>query len=425
MNPKKLVRKVVPQRAVRLLENSYRGSRGLFWRAYYGFPARGMRVIAVTGTNGKTTTCSYICEVLKAAGYKTGVYTTAYYEIAGEQSPNRSHMTVASQRDVQDFFKKVKAAGVDFVVLEVTSHALQQGRIDGVPVEAAVLTNLTQDHLDYHGTMEAYASAKARLFGSQINPKVTVLNADDEWYKFFAGKAVGEKVSYGQKASTTLQLNHYDVSAKGSSFEVTYKGRTLSGITRLVGLFNIYNAMAAMATGLSLGIDRELVSRGISNLEAVPGRMENIDEGQDFDVIVDYAITPDALQNVLSSLKETSKGRVMIVFGATGDRDREKRPLMGKVAAENADRIFLTDDETYTEDPKSIRHAVYEGIEKAKGSAKTKVYDDRLEAIKAAFKEAKPDDTVLLAGLGHQDYRNMGGKKVEWDERQIARQHLK
>lgn len=396
MQPKKLARKIIPKRGIQTLEKNYRKGRGAFWQTRHGYPARGMRVIAVTGTNGKTTTCSYVSEVLKAAGYKTAVYTTAYYEINGQNTPNHSHMTVTSQRDVQGFFARAKKAQVDFVVLEVTSHALEQGRITGVPVEIAVVTNLTQDHLDYHGTMEEYAKAKALLL-QKYGAKYAVLNADDEWFGFFA-----------QYSQAEVKPFKKDPSLK----------------TSLIGDFNLYNASAAAAVGDLLGLDRSVIRRGVANLKAVPGRMESINAGQDFGVIVDFAYTPDALENVLKTLKDITKGKVGIVFGATGDRDKTKRGPMGEVVSKLADRIYLTDDETYTEDPVAIRDAVYAGIKRAKGEAKTQVYDDRLDAIKQAFKEAKKGDVVLLAGIGHEDYRNMGGKKLPWDERRVALEEL-
>ncbi len=424
-NPKKIIRQLVPKQGITLLENTYRTSRGAFWQTRYGFPARNMRVIAVTGTNGKTTTCSYIAEMLKACGQTVAVYTTAYYEIDDERVPNRSHMTVTSQADVQGFFARARKAQVDFVVLEVTSHALHQGRIAGVPIEVAVMTNLTQDHLDYHKTMESYAAAKALLF-SKYHPKHSILNHDDEWFDFFKQRATGNIITYGSHKSATLQLTGNDSSAAGSSFTARYNNEHIAGTTQLVGLFNIYNALAATAVGFALGFDKIPVLAGVAALSAVPGRMESIEAGQNFRVLVDFAYTPDALENALTTLRDITpkEGKIRIVFGATGDRDATKRPAMGQVVAKNADAIYLTDDETYTEDPVAIRDAVYRGIESAKGTHKTYVFDDRLDAIKQAFKDAQPGDVVLLAGIGHEDYRNMGGEKVAWDEREIARAEL-
>ena len=424
VNPKKVVRKVIPKSAVKKLETTYRKGRGAAWQARYGYPSRSLKVIAVTGTNGKTTTASYINSVLKAAGLKTAVYTTAYYEINGEQVPNRTHMTVTSQKSVQSFFAKAKKASVDWVILEVTSHALDQGRIAGTKVEIAVMTNLTQDHLDYHKTMENYADAKAALFGPKYGAKYAILNRDDKWFDLFANVAAGEAISYGEHPGANLLLKKCNSTAKGSDFAARLKGNSLNLSTRLLGRFNVYNALAAAGVGKALNLEDRAIIKGVNDLAAVPGRMEQIDEGQPFSVLVDFAYTPDALLNALTTLRPMTKGKLRIVFGATGDRDAGKRPLMGEVVAEHADVIYLTDDETYTEDPAKIRSAVYEGIKAKNGESKTKVIDDRLDAIKLAFKDAQKGDIVLLTGIGHEDYRNMGGKKIPWDERQIARRLL-
>lgn len=417
-NPKKLARQILSKPAIKLAETSYRKSRGAFWRAFYGFPAKGTKVIAITGTNGKTTTASYVNAMLKSAGFKTAVYTTAFIEVEGESVPNRTHMTVSSQAAVQRFFARAKRANTDWVILEVTSHALDQGRTDGIPVEIAVITNLTQEHLDYHGTMEEYAAAKARLLGKTYGAKWCVLNADDKWFGFFKSKSEGQVLSYGESPAADLRLKAYDLSPKGSALTARYESQHIAFTSELPGKFNAYNALAAYGAGIAAGISRPEIEKGIASLKSVPGRMEQVNAGQKFSVIVDYAITPDALHNVLTALKEITKGKVIIVFGATGDRDKTKRAPMGKTVAKLADQIFLTDDETYSEDPAAIRQQVYEGIQKAGGKAT--IVDDRREAIKQAFAAAKPGDTVLLTGIGHQDYRNMGGKKVKWDERQVA-----
>ncbi len=424
-SPKSLIRKIVRGPALRVVERLFRTGRGVFWQTRYRFPTRGAHVIAVTGTNGKTTTASYINAMLQSAGLKTAVYTTAFIEIDGQRTANKTHMTVSSEADVQRFFAQARAAAVDWIILEVTSHALDQGRGYGIPVEIAVITNLTQEHLDYHGTMERYAAAKARLLGKPYNPKWSILNADDEWFDYFVAHNTGQLISYGEKPEANLRLTGCDLSAHGSALTARYQDDHIALTSQLIGKFNAYNALAAYGVGIAVGLDKEIISRGVSALESVPGRMEQVDAGQKFSVIVDYAITPDALENVLTALQELTKGKVIIVFGATGDRDKTKRVPMGEVVGRLADRIFLTDDETYTEDAKSIRQQVYEGIVDAKAGSKTTVVDDRRKAIQQALKSAKPGDTVLLTGIGHQDYRNMGGHKEPWDERDIARQELK
>lgn len=421
---KKIIRKLIPTGLLRGVEQSFRLARGLFWQARYGFPARGMHVIAVTGTNGKTTTSSYINEVLKQAGFKTAIFTTALIEIDGQTKPNRTHFTLVKQSLVQQFLARARKADVDWVVLEVTSHAIDQHRIMGVPVEIAVMTNLTQDHLDYHGTMEEYARTKSLLFGDRFRPRFVVLNTDDEWYPFFHDRATGTVISYGKKSNSTVRLKKQTSSAKGSDATFEYNGKDYTLNTSLQGGFNIYNALAAVSVGCALHIDPKVSAKGASTLKAVPGRMESIDEGQKFNVLVDFAYTPDALEKALRALQETTKGKVRIVFGATGDRDKSKRPLMGQVVAENADAIYLTDDETYTEDPETIRNAVFEGIKEAGGEKITKVIADRKHAIAQAINDAKTGDSVLLAGIGHEDSRNMGGKQIPWSDQAVAREIL-
>ncbi len=424
MDPKKLVRKILPEKGIKLAEETYRRGRIYGLQAGFGFPAIGMRVIAVTGTNGKTTTCIFINEVLKAAGSTTAMYTTATLEINGKAQPNTTHRTLPLTSQLLRFFRAAKKAKVDFVVLEVTSQALHQHKLKGIPVEIAVLTNLTQDHLDYHGTMQRYAAVKARLFTGYMNPDYCILNADDDWYDYFLLRSVGQVMSYGQTPDSTARIKATRQGANSMSWNLVSGTTKLSLAIGLQGLFNVYNASAAAAVGQVLGLKPEVIAKGLQKVKLVPGRMENVDEGQDFTVWIDYAVTPDALTKVLEASRAAAKGKVSIVFGATGDRDKIKRPLMGKVAAELADRIFLTDDETYTEDPETIRRAVYSGIEAAGGSKKTKIIPDRKEAIKSAFKKAKIGDVVIITGIGHQQSRNMAGRDEPWDERGVIKELL-
>lgn len=424
MNPKKLARKVIPKTGVKVAEETYRKSRIYGLQVRHGFPARGLRVIATTGTNGKTTTSMYINEILKAAGHKTAMFTTAVIEIAGKAEPNRTHRTVPVTAELMKFFKQAKQAGAEFVILEASSQALHQHKFKGVPIELGIITNLTQDHLDYHGTMERYAEAKARLFNRYTNPVHCILNADDEWYDYYLMQSVGQVVSYGESEDSTERIQSVKQSAQGTTWTLRSGQHRLRLSTTLPGIFNVYNASAAATAALALGLPDEAISRGVESLLLVPGRMERIDAGQSFKVLVDFAITPDALEKALSAARAVTNGKVRVVFGATGDRDKSKRPIMGQVAAEHADDIYLTDDETYNEDPGAIRDAVYEGIKRERAEKRTKVIPDRREAIKQAFADAGKEDTVILAGLGHEDSRNMGGALVPWDDREVAKELL-
>jgi UDP-N-acetylmuramoyl-L-alanyl-D-glutamate--2,6-diaminopimelate ligase len=423
MNPKKLVRKVLPQSGIRLAEESYRKGRVYALQARHGFPAKNLKVIAVTGTNGKTTTCNYINEMLKSAGYKTALFTTAVIEVNGKRELNKTHRTVPVTAQLVSFLKQARDGKIDYLVLEVTSQALDQHKLIGIPVDIAVMTNLTQDHLDYHKTMDAYAAAKSRLFSNYMKPKHCVLNADDKWFAYFRDRSVGRVMSFGQSKDSQIRMSHLELNPDGSNWHITEGSAEVDLSINLPGEFNVYNATAAACVGKLVGMNSEALRKGMQAIKAVPGRMEVIDEGQPFTVLVDYAHTPDALQNVLQAAHEIAKRRVTVVFGATGDRDRAKRPIMGEVAAKHADMIYLTDDETYSENGDDIRAAVRKGIEKGSGTFKENA--DREEAIRAAFKSAKPGDVVVLAGIGHQDTRTMGGKSIKWDEREVARTLLR
>lgn len=416
------VRKALPANAVHQVEDIYRKGRVKLVSARYGNPAKHLRVIAVTGTNGKTTTACFINEILKEAGYSTAMFTTALIEVAGKTQLNDMNVTVASTQRMQQFFADAKQAKVDFVVLEVTSHALHQHKLATVPIEAAVMTNLTQDHLDYHKTMDDYAAAKAKLF--QLEPKFVVLNRDDEWFDYFNQFPAGEqKITYGQHEDAEAKIERTKLYKKGSEATLVIDHQTkLELATALPGMFNIYNMTAAATLAYVLGLKRTDIIEGIANLESIPGRFERVVEGVGYDVIVDYAHTPDALQQLLEAAKATTKNRVILVFGATGDRDKVKRPIMGEIAAKAADRIILTDEESYNEDPSAIRHQIREGIEKAKGDGKTTEIADRREAIEKALSIATKGDTVLITGMGHEQFRIVNGERIPWNDAAVVRE---
>lgn len=419
-----LVRDHLPQAGVSRAETLYRKARVKAVSARYGYPARGLKVIAATGTNGKTTTINYLNEILKEAGFKTAMFSTAVIEIDGNANVNDLNATVATTERMQQFFRDAKKAKVDYVILEVTSHALDQHKLDGVPITAAIMTNLTQDHLDYHKTMENYAAAKGKLFANE--PEFIVLNRDDEWFDFFNKfPASSQKMTYGENPDAEAHIDHVKLYRKGSEAKLTLDHQTdLELATALPGRFNVSNMVAAASMAYLLGINLRDIQEGVANLEGVPGRFERINEGQNFDVIIDYAHTPDALEKLLTASKDITKNRVILVFGATGDRDRAKRPIMGKIAAEKADRIFLTDEESYSEDPSQIRQEVYEGIEQAGGSAKAEEIADRRDAIKKALSIARPGDTILITGMGHEKFRIINGEKQPWNDGEVVREIL-
>ncbi len=420
----KKVRQALPAPAVKGLEEGYRRGRLKLVNARYGNPARGMKVIGVTGTNGKTTTINFINEILKEAGLRTAMFSTALIEINGETKRNELNATVPSMNLLMQFFRDAKRARVDYVLLEVSSHALHQHKLDNVKFLGAVMTNVTQDHLDYHRTMEEYAAVKAKLFKNR--PKFIVLNRDDEWFDFYDKyQASSHKITYGTHADAEAKIEHVKLYKKGSEARVLIDSNTkLELATALPGKYNVYNMTAAVSLAYLLGIDLKHIVEGVANLEGVPGRYERAVEGLDYEVIVDYAHTPDGMEKVLEAAKAVTKNRVILVFGATGDRDKHKRPIMGEIATRFADRIILTDDENYTEDAQAIRDEVMGGIEAAGGGGKTTEIGDRREAIRKALSIAKKGDTVLLTGLGHEMFRITDGKAEPWNDGEVVRELL-
>ena len=423
-NLTKTARKVLPKSALVGLEKSYRKSRAKIISARFGNPARDLRVIAVTGTNGKTTTVNFLNEILKEASYRTAMFSTANIEIAGKQTVNDTNSTTATVARLQKFFRDAKKADVEFALIEATSHALDQYKFEGVPIEMAIMTNLTQDHLDYHKTMENYAAAKAKLF--EMNPNFVVLNADDEWFDYFNNFATeSQKITYGEGESADVKIEKFKLYKKGSEAKLRIDNNVeLEIATNLPGEFNIYNMTAAAAGAYLLGISLKDIQEGIANLEGVSGRFEYATPGLPFDTIVDYAHTPDALEKLLKSAKEISKNRTILVFGACGDRDREKRPIMGKIAQDLADRIIITDEENYTEDATQIREEIISGISKKNDKLPANIQEipDRKEAIRKALQIAGKGDIVLITGLGHEVYRVIDGEKTPWNDTQIVRE---
>jgi UDP-N-acetylmuramoyl-L-alanyl-D-glutamate--2,6-diaminopimelate ligase len=416
------VRSVLSPQLTKLVEETYRRARVHAISAKYGYPAKGLRVLAVTGTNGKTTTANYLNEILKAGGKTTAMFTTAVIEMAGERHLNDLNATVASTERMQQFFKEAKEKNVDFVVLEITSHSLHQHKLDTVPIECAIMTNLTQDHLDYHKTMDDYAAAKGMLFARR--PRYIVLNHDDEWFTFFDQFEPSEqKITYGQKDDAECQIVYTKQYKKGSDVRLQIDHQTQLELgTMLPGLFNVYNMTAAVAASYLLHIDLEAIEEGVANLEAIPGRFERIEINKPYDVVVDYAHTPDALEKLLTAARENTKSRVILVFGATGDRDKAKRPIMGELAGRLADRIYVTDEESYNEDPKVIRDMVLDGISQAHAESKTEEIADRREAIRKAMSVARKGDTILVTGMGHEVFRIVNGERLPWNDGDVVRE---
>jgi UDP-N-acetylmuramoyl-L-alanyl-D-glutamate--2,6-diaminopimelate ligase len=428
VNPRKIVKAFIPKSLFRKIEPyGHLAEAVLLNTAAGGSPARRMKVIGVTGTNGKTTTCFLIHRMLHEAGYRVGLMTTVGYGVGSDIKTPPDHYTNVPVPQLIKRLKEMEGPGVDWLIMETTSMALAQHRDYGIPYSIAVLTNMTHEHLDYHGTFERYIQSKLLLFKRANKNKkglrTGVVNADDPVAPRFTS-VIKNPTTYGIK-SGDLRAKNIKLSPKGITYEALAGSERYAIKCNVPGRFNVYNTLAAVSVGRTLGLSKQQIEQGIAALEGVSGRMTSLTSKNGVSVVVDFAHSPDALENVLKACQESTRGKVILVFGATGDRDKLKRPVMGTAAAKGADQIFLTDDETYTENSQVIIQAVYKGIEEAGGQAKTTIVQDRMQAIKSALAAAKKGDTVLLTGIGHQTTRNMGGKQEPWNEIEIAKKLLK
>ncbi|RUS48438.1 UDP-N-acetylmuramoyl-L-alanyl-D-glutamate--2,6-diaminopimelate ligase [Cohnella sp. AR92] len=394
---------------------------------WFGHPSAKLKPIGVTGTNGKTTTTYLIEKILADAGKKPGVIGTIEKRYAGSSFPMSG--TTPDILELQKTFRDMLDAGTERCVMEVSSHALEQGRVKGTRFRTAIFTNLTQDHLDYHGTMDAYADAKGLFFSRLGNAyadsledrSFAILNADDDVSKRYAKMTSAEVVTYGVENEALVRASNVRITSRGTTFRLhTFRGDCDVQL-RLVGKFNVYNALAALAAGLCEGIALADIVKSLESTPGVPGRVEAVDEGQSFAAIVDYAHTPDGLDNVLRTVREIASGRVICVFGCGGDRDRTKRPIMGKIAAEWSDHIFVTSDNPRTEDPLAILSDIKAGLTEAGvDPARYELEPDREKAIHKAVEMASPGDVVLIAGKGHETYQLIGGVTYDFDDRLVA-----
>ena len=382
----------------------------------FKFPARKLKVIGVTGTNGKTSTCFFIWKMLNESGRKAGIMTTVAYGYR-KLKPELNHMTTVDSKTLNKRIAEIRDKGAEYLVLEVTSHAMEQFRTLGVPIEVAVFTNLTHEHLDYHKTMENYRKAKCKLFRKA---KFGVINADDKSSRAFM-KVSKEYITYGIK-NGKLRARKAKFGVDGAE----YACGDMKIKTRLPGEFNVYNSLAAVAVGQRLGLTGEEIERGVAALESVEGRMTRVDEGQEFAVIVDYAHTPDALEKAFKALGEV-RGRVISVHGGAGRRDETTRAERGEILARNSDIVIITEDDSRDEDPEKIARQFVEGAEKA-GKVEGKnlaVNLDREEAIRAAIRLARKGDVVLLLGKGHEKSILRADGAHECEDIKVARKYLR
>ncbi|MBI5087105.1 MAG: UDP-N-acetylmuramoyl-L-alanyl-D-glutamate--2,6-diaminopimelate ligase [Acidobacteria bacterium] len=392
-------------------------------RRFYGYPERRLALTGVTGTNGKTTTAYCIDAMLRHAGFVTGMAGTILYRIADRELPAVN--TTPDSLDLTRLMRQVCDVGGSHFTFEVSSHALTLGRVDGFTFHTAVFTNLTRDHLDFHGSMEDYFAAKQSLFEGAGGPppRFAIINADDEWGVRIALSPQTARLSYGLKNGCDLRAENVDAGFHGLRFDIRHPGGRQHVESRLCGLINVYNLLAAFGTGLSLGLPPETVAAGLRSCEAVPGRFERVDEGQPFLVIVDYAHTDDALRNTIATARSLTSKRVITLFGCGGDRDRAKRPLMGQAAAQLSDFVVVTSDNPRSEDQLGIINDALVGVRRT--DTPHAVEPDREKAIRRAVAEAGPGDVVLIAGKGHETYQVLKDRVIDFDDRETVRRILR
>lgn len=407
------------------LKNFYHLLKAIFANIRFGFPSRKLKVIGITGTNGKTTTTQMVTKILEEAGKKVAMASTINFRINGQEEINRTKFTTLSAYSVQKFIKRAAQADCEYLVLETSSHALDQYRVWGIKYACALITNVTREHLDYHKTMEKYREAKKRIFKSV---ETAIVNLDmenpEEYLDYAKGKKIGYslKVSQDEKVDELIAAKNLELGIEKSKFEVGKQKYLL----KLIGDFNVENALAAIAVGINEGISEEVIAAVISKIEGVPGRLEKIPNDKNLNIIVDFALTPDALKRLYQLIQKVNvaKGRIIAVFGSCGERDRGKRPIMGEIVSNYADYIILTNDEPYHEDPKQIIEEIAAGIKnKEEGNNYWKI-PDRRSAIGKALEIAKSNDIILVTGMGAEDTMAIGDKRIPWSDREVILEEL-
>jgi len=386
---------------------------------FYGNPTDGLHLVGVTGTNGKTTTTFLIQALLRAGGFKTGLVGTVRFDVGNAVRP-ATHTTPGAL-ELQSLFAEMRQAGATHAVMEVSSHALEQGRVEGCWFDAAIFTNLTQDHLDYHGTLEAYFAAKRKLFDQT---GMTLVNLDDPWGRRIREEIPGRCWGYGIAERGEFYPTSMEIGLQGIRMTVASPIGEMEIHSSLVGRYNVYNLLAAIGAGAALGLSKESIVSGVAAMTGVPGRFEKIDAGQPFLVIVDYAHTEDALDRLLQAVSDLHPRRIITVFGCGGDRDRGKRPKMGAVSARHSDVTVLTSDNPRSEPPLAIIQEIEAGLRSADLSAEYQVIPNRREAIERAIYLASEGDAVVIAGKGHEDYQIVGNERIRFDDREVARTAL-
>ena len=412
--------------ATKILVPDVRVAMAVISELFYDSPSQRLKLIGVTGTNGKTTTTHLLEAVIAGQNYKTGLLGTVKYKVGNETLPVMA--TTPEAPDLQRILRIMVDRGVSYAVMEVSSHALELNRVSGCDFDIAVLTNVTDDHLDFHQTHERYLSAKGKLFsqlgGSFLKgatPRFAVLNADDANYDYFLRQSTVQSLSYGIREGAAVRAENIEVTGEGVKFRLVSPWGNEYFSLKLTGYFNVYNALAATSAALLGGIPLQGIKHALENIRGIPGRFERVDRGQDFLVIVDYAHTPDGLENILKTARGIVRGKIITVFGCGGERDRAKRPVMGRIAGQYSDYCILTSDNPRGEDPWQIISEVEAGLQerKTRGSGYT-VQPDRYEAIKLGVELARAGDMVIIAGKGHENYQIFADYTIPFSDREVA-----
>lgn len=397
---------------------------------FFDYPSRKLRMIGVTGTNGKTTTTYLLKSILQEAGYQVGVIGTIQNSIGDRIVPSKN--TTPDVIDLQHLLAEMVANHMDYVVMEVSSHALALERVTGCEFDVGIFTNMTRDHLDFHMTFENYLAAKAKLFESlsadenHKQKKTAIINVDDEAATAILASTACKSITYGIHADANLKAEHADIQATGAAFDIVGSFGSMNLTLKITGFFNVYNVLSAVGAALAEEINPAVIKNALEKFQSVPGRFELVNAGQSFSVIVDYAHTPDGLENILQTAQQIAKKRIIVVFGCGGDRDRTKRPIMGKLAATYGDIVIATSDNPRSEDPDVILAEVEIGIKD--GLRLGKIYEkisDRRQAIARALHLAAKDDIVIVAGKGHEDYQILSDRTISFDDKEVVKEIIK
>jgi len=416
-----IVKKFIPKDLFPAIEPYGHLTEAVLFNSANGFPARGLKIIGVTGTNGKTSTCFMIHRMLTDAGYKTGLMTTVAYGVGDDIRPQIHHMTTVTVPELMKRLKFMKAQKAEWLVLETTSQALAQHRVFGVPYSVAVMTNVTHEHLDYHRTFERYRDAKRLMFKlanrNRMGIKIGIINAEDPSAGLFASD-IAHPVTYGVKQGD-LRAEKVKLEPSGVSYTAHIDEDEYVIHCKLPGSFNVYNSLAAVATGRAIGLNKQQIEQGIAALEGVEGRMTRIDKGQSYSVIVDYAHTPDSFEKLFADMRPVIKGKMIVMFGSAGRRDEAKRAVQGEIAGKYADELVVTEEDDRDTDGLAIMDQIAKGAEKAGKERGKNIFlvHDRTEAINYAVSRANnSNDTVLILGKGHEKTIERADGEHPWDE---------